>query len=92
MDAPIWRVLDDFGWPIRVGAFGFEARTGPFHTVIAPLLYLAGWDHVDVPLFAALALHDIARNRRLHPVTLYGALAFFAAKPTFAWMLGMLGS
>ena len=91
MDAPIWRVLDDFGWPVTVGPFGFEARTGPFHTVIAPLLYPTVLDHLlDVPLVAALAVHDLVKDGRLHPVTLYGALAFFAAKPTLVWLLGLL--
>jgi uncharacterized membrane protein YozB (DUF420 family) len=93
MDAPIWRVLDDFGWPITVGPFGFEARTGPFHTLIAPALYPAGVDHLlDAPLFAALAAHDLLKSGRLHPVTLYGSLAFFAAKPAFVWALSLLAS
>ena len=93
MDAPIWRVLDDFGWPIAVGPFGFEARTGPFHTVIAPLLYPAGLDHMlDVPLFVALAAHDVATDGKLHPVTVYGAVAFFAAKPGLVWLLGLLAT
>jgi uncharacterized membrane protein YozB (DUF420 family) len=91
MDAPIWRMLDDFGWPIAVGPFGFEARTGPFHTVIAPLLYPAGLDHLlDLPFFVALAVYDVAKNGRLHPITLYGGLAFFAAKPALAALLGLL--
>jgi hypothetical protein len=93
MDAPIWRALDDFGWPITVGPFGFEARSGPFHTVLAPLLYPAGVDHLlDLPLFVALAVHDLVRSGRLHPVTLYGAFAFFAAKPALVWLLGQVGS
>jgi uncharacterized membrane protein YozB (DUF420 family) len=93
MDAPIWRVLDDFGWPITLGPFGFEARTGPFHTVLSPLLYPAGLDHLlDLPLFVALAIHDFAQNGRLHPVTLYGALAFLAAKPALIWFLSLLAS
>jgi hypothetical protein len=93
MDAPIWRMLDDFGWPISVGPFGLQAPTGPFRTVIAPLLYPAGVDHmVGLPLFVPLAVHDLATNGRLHPVTLYGALAFFAAKPVLAWLLGLFAS
>jgi hypothetical protein len=31
-------------------------------------------------------------NGRLHPVTLYGALAFFAAKPALVWLLGLVAS
>ena len=93
MDAPIWRMLDDFGWPITVGPFGFEARTGPFHTVISPLLYPAGLDHLlDLPLFVALGVYDLVTSGRLHPVTLYGALAFFAAKPALVGVLSLLGS
>jgi uncharacterized membrane protein YozB (DUF420 family) len=93
MDAPLWRMLDDFGWPITVGPFGFQAPTGPFHSVIAPLLYPAGVDHlIDLPLFVALGVNDLATNGRLHPVTLYGALAFFAAKPALAWLLGLVAS
>ncbi len=61
--------------------------------MIAPLLYPMGLDHLlDAPLFVALALHDPATKGRLHPVTLCGALAFFAAKPALAWLLGLLGS
>jgi uncharacterized membrane protein YozB (DUF420 family) len=91
MDAPIWRMLDDFGWPITVGPFGFQAQTGPFHTMVAPLLYPAGLDHlVDLPLFVALAIHDLAANGRVHSITLYGGLAFFAAKPAAAWLLGLV--
>jgi len=37
MDAPIARMLDDFGWPLVVGPFRFEAPNGPLLTLFGPL-------------------------------------------------------
>jgi hypothetical protein len=67
-NAAVARVMDDVGWPIVPGPFGFAAPTALART---PLLIA-----VCLSLFvAAVALHDVRTLRRVHPVTIIGGLA-----------------
>jgi hypothetical protein len=87
MDAPVARVLDEVGWPIVVGPFGFQAVDGYFNRILPPLL--GPWqlnNLVVLPLFLALVVYDIAKNRRLHWATVAGGAVLFLFQPAAGWL------
>ena len=94
MPAAVARVLDEFGWPISIGPFGFEAPDfGLVGLVMPPWLAQAGFLNLIVaPFFAALAAYDLASLRRVHTATALGGLALFLFHPAVllvsSWMVG----
>jgi hypothetical protein len=87
MDAPVARVLDELGWPIVVGPFGFFApdsflnRTLP--AVLGPLQLN---NLVVLPLFLALVAYDLAKTKRVHGATVVAAAVLFLLQPLAGWI------
>jgi hypothetical protein len=80
INAAVARTLDDFGWPIVLGPFGFIAPTGPFMRMSA--LTSAGFLNMWVfPFIGALVLYDIRTTRRVHPVTAIGGILIILFEP-----------
>jgi hypothetical protein len=80
INAAAARTLDDVGWPIVLGPFGFMAPTGPFMQLST--LASAGFLNLWVsPFIGALVLHDVRTMRRVHPVTVIGGLLILLFEP-----------
>jgi len=88
MLAAVARALDDVGWPIYLGPFGFESPNSVFRFLNTPFLSAHGLNNlVLLPFFAALVAYDLFKTRRVHPATIAGGLVVFLLRP-FAVLLG----
>jgi hypothetical protein len=82
MLAAVAGALDDIGWPIRLGPFGFEAPNGPYRWLSTPFVSAHGLNNLMLlPFFAALVWYDLATLRRVHPATIVGGLVVFLLRP-----------
>lgn len=83
MSAPVARILDEFGWPITVGPFGFGAPGfGLMGRIMPPNLTAMGFLNLIVaPFFLALVVYDLTRTGRIHRATVFGGLALFLFHP-----------
>ena len=90
MSAPMARILDEFGWPITVGPFGFAAPDfGLMGIVMPPRLTMAGFLNLIVaPFYFALVAYDVTRTRRVHRVTVLGGLVLFLFHPAVVLVVG----
>jgi hypothetical protein len=86
MDAPVARILDELGWPIVVGPFGFVAPDSYLNQALPALL--GPWqlsNLVVLPLYLALVVYDLVQNRRLHWATVAGGAVLFLVQPAAGW-------
>jgi hypothetical protein len=89
INAAVARILDDFGWPIVLGPFGFMAPTGPFMRMSS--VSSAGFGNVFVlPFVAALALHDSRRLGRPHLTTIVGGVVLLLFEPVLLFVAAQL--
>ena len=83
MDAPMARLLDDFGWPIMLTPRGFVGE-GNFYRVLSSVISPAGFENLNVlPFFIALVIYDVVKMKRLHAATLVGGVVLFLFQPFF---------
>lgn len=90
MDAPLARILDEWGWPIVLSPFGFLAPGSVFVQTVAPLIAPPGlFNLVVLPFFLALVAHDVVTTRRLHVATWCGGSVLFLFQPLFVVVLAL---
>jgi hypothetical protein len=89
INAAVARALDDFGWPIVIGPFGFEAENGLF--AFMPAVFEAGFGNVFIlPFVLVLAVYDYRKAGRIHPATIVGALAIAFFEPVVRGVIEQL--
>ncbi len=92
MDAPVARVLDDFGWPIIVGPFGFVAPDSFLNRTLPAVLGPFQLNNLVVlPLFLALVAYDLAKTKRVHWATVFGGAILFLLQPLAGFVARALG-
>ena len=90
MDAPMARLLDDFGSPILLTPRGFVGE-GNFYRVLSSVISPPGFENLNVlPFYVALMIYDVVKMRRLHPATLVGGVILFLFQPFFGLVAAQL--
>jgi len=90
INAAVARVLDEFGWPIVLGPFGFEAPTGLYLKVSAGV-FASGFGNIFVlPFVVALAAYDLRATGRLHRATIVGGVSLILFEPVVRFMIAQM--
>ena len=86
LDAPMARLLNDFGWPIALTPRGFVGENN-FYERVSPTISPAGFENLNtLPFFLALVVNDAVRIRRLHAATIGGGVLLFLLQPFFLFV------